>query len=244
MTDMPMIWRMDDGGGGVGFFLPVIGFAVVGFALVIGLALLASARDRTRVAALRAWALSRDFTYQPRDDALGRVYGVLPYEGHGRVDFENVLRGRVSGRPVELFDYTYRKRGTTTTTDANGVGRSSSTTTPAHVRALGVQLPSRFPDITVGPRGFFSRVAVALGGQDVEIGDPQFDRAFRVKADDDAGARAFLRPLAAGLARTRDQVLQVRGDQLVLHREGTLQAADLDDWLALVRDDLDGALRA
>lgn len=235
---------MDDGGGGVGFFLPVIGLAVVGFVLVIGFGLLASARDRKRVDALRAWALSRDFTYLPRDDALGRVYGVLPYEGHGRVDFENVLHGRVSGRRAEMFDYTYRKRSTTTTTDVNGVGQSSSTTTPVHVRALGVELPSRFPDITVAPQGFFSRVAVAFGGQDVEIGDPGFDRVFRVKSDDEAAARAFLRPLAAGLARSRDQVLQVRGNLLVLHREGTLEAADLDDWLVLVRDDLDRALQA
>jgi hypothetical protein len=62
-------------------------------------------------------------------------------------------------------------------------------------------------EMRVGAEGAFTRLGKALFDlQDVEIGEPEFDRAVRIKTADQDGARAAL-----GKAGARDAVLGLLG---------------------------------
>ena len=73
--------------------------------------------------------------------------------------------------------------------ETRGSGRSASTFTV--VRA---DYPKPLPfELQIGYEGTFTRLGKELFGlSDVEIGDAEFDRAVRIKAADEAGARAAL----------------------------------------------------
>jgi hypothetical protein len=47
-------------------------------------------------------------------------------------------------------------------------------------------------DLTVSDAGFFSTIGTMLGGQDITIGDSQFDRAYVIRCSDEALARRVL----------------------------------------------------
>jgi hypothetical protein len=83
--------------------------------------------------------------------------------------------------------------------DTRGSGRSSTTYTV--VRA---EYPAPLPvDLRIGSEGALTRLGKAVFSlRDVELGDPEFDRAVRVKSDDEAGARAVV-----GKPGARDAIL-------------------------------------
>ncbi|HEY3380986.1 MAG TPA: hypothetical protein VGK32_04415 [Vicinamibacterales bacterium] len=83
--------------------------------------------------------------------------------------------------------------------DSRGSGKTNTKYTV--VRA---DYPKPLPfDLRIGSEGVFTRMGKALFGfRDVEIGDEEFDRAARVKAADEAGAKVVL-----GKPGARDAVL-------------------------------------
>lgn len=84
----------------------------------------------------------------------------------------NFLRRAADGREVRIFDYRYRV----------GSGKNSSVVSQT-VIAISVDQHT-FPDMTLAPEGFFSRVASALGAQDIDFETaPEFSRTFVLKGD-------------------------------------------------------------
>jgi len=83
--------------------------------------------------------------------------------------------------------------------ESSGGGRSKTTYT-----VIRADYPKPLPfEMRVGSEGALTRLGKALFElRDVEIGDPEFDRAVRVKAADEAGAKAAL-----GKPGARDAVL-------------------------------------
>jgi hypothetical protein len=183
------------------------------------------ARCRGRAEKLRAWALGRDFSFIEADPALAGRYPSLPFrDGGWGQQCRNVVTGRLSGRPMTGFDYSYR------TSDHDGDGSSSSGVHRWQV--LAVDLATPLPRVSVTRKSLGSWVAVAFGGQDVEIGHPEFDRAFRIRCDDEAAAAALLLPMASVVLTRDDQAVQTDGSSLLILCSGLLQPADLDDWFA------------
>jgi hypothetical protein len=88
------------------------------------------------------------------------------------------LEGRHRGRPVRFFSYT----------TGSGKNRRAWSAVSAAVPGAGAFV------LELAPENFITRVATALGMQDIQIGDPTFDRAFIVRSNDAAAAAAALLP--------------------------------------------------
>jgi hypothetical protein len=60
--------------------------------------------------------------------------------------------------------------------------------------------------LELAPENLLSRIGIALGMQDIKVGDPEFDRAFVVRSNDAAYAAAALLPeIRARLLSERKQ---------------------------------------
>jgi hypothetical protein len=88
------------------------------------------------------------------------------------------LAGRHRGRPVRFFNYT------------TGSGKSRRVWSAVSVAVPGA---SAFT-LELAPENFLTRVVTALGMQDIQVGDPTFDKAFLVRSNDAAAAAAALLP--------------------------------------------------
>jgi len=95
-----------------------------------------------------------------------------------------LLDGAIAGLPVAV---DIHKRGS---------GKSNSIFTRFH---LGVPLLPL--GLELSREGFLSGISRALGGGDIETGDPAFDDLIRVKGRDAAAIRAFLTPARRQLIR-------------------------------------------
>ncbi|MGH2683836.1 MAG: hypothetical protein ACRDJP_00025 [Actinomycetota bacterium] len=107
-------------------------------------------------------------------------------QGQGR-EIESVALRQADGRSVWLFDFMYYQEGYNP--------QSSSTTRHDYEYTCAVtQVAATTPTVVVGREGFFSRIARAIGFEDVEVGDEAFDRAFKVRSSDPAFVRALFHP--------------------------------------------------
>jgi hypothetical protein len=88
------------------------------------------------------------------------------------------LEGRHRNRPVRFFNYT----------TGSGKNRRSWSAVSAAAPGAGAFV------LELAPENFITRIAVTLGMQDIQIGDPTFDRAFIVRSNDAATAAAALLP--------------------------------------------------
>lgn len=160
-------------------------------------------RDRERV---RQAALTLGLEYRDGEDAMRAAY-----EGTGKAArfamYEKQpaflrkffaalgpwrLTGERDGLRIEIYEET------------RSTGKNSTTYTVARVH-----YPKPLPyELRAAKEGVFTKIGKAIFGlQDVEVGDPEFDREFRVKAGDPLAAKLLLgrgeiqRPLLEALRR-------------------------------------------
>jgi hypothetical protein len=88
------------------------------------------------------------------------------------------VEGQHRDRPVRFFTYT------------TGSGKSRTNWCAVAVAVAGV---GGFT-LELGPENFITRIGVALGMQDIRIGEPTFDQAFMIKSNDPGYAAAALLP--------------------------------------------------
>ena len=154
--------------------------AITGITLAIVFGMRSAEKRR---AALIAWAQANELTYQQSVPALATNWSGHPFDGGRGGRALDVITGMTAtGRPFCSFKYEY----------VVSTGKSTSTVTQA-VTAL--RLPALMPELAVTPEGFGAKVAKVFGGQDVQVGDYAFDKAFRVRADDERYAHDVLNPL-------------------------------------------------
>ena len=109
----------------------------------------------------------------------------LPLEffdhGHSR-KVTNVMYARTAdGRDVRAFDYEY--------TTGSGKNRH------AHYHSCGLtSTGAEWPQLTLGPEGFFDRVMDVVGGADIEFESEEFNRAWEVRSADPRFASAMIDP--------------------------------------------------
>jgi hypothetical protein len=205
-------------------FGPLIVLAVIGFGVVGVIAVRVGRRNKQRVAELRDWALSQDFSFSEREEFPALPYQGPPFDLGNRRRYRNLIRGRLAGLPLTAFDYSYE----TTSSRRSGAGGTVRNTSTHHLQVIAVDLPARRPRLSVTPKSLASRIAVVFGGQDIQIGLPDFDRTFRVRADDQQAARSLLGPLAPALLAWPDQALRIEGSGLLVYRRGRLEAQELE----------------
>jgi hypothetical protein len=170
---------------------------VGGIALVALIAYLGWMFEKRRRERLQAFAAQHGWTYQQRDDSLLGTYRGEPFGSGEDRKCKYVLRGTYRGRPSTVFEFEY----VTYTTDSEGRRQRH-----VHHNMVGLLgLPRVLPWVQVTREGIMHKIGHALGFDDIELESEDFNRRFRVRAED--------RKLAY-------DVLHPRMMELLLHADG------------------------
>ena len=101
--------------------------------------------------------------------------------GHSR-KVSNVMYGRTpDGRDLRAFDYQY-------TTG------SCKNRRVYHFSCGLISTGAAWPQLTLGPEGFFDRVMDVIGGADIQFESEEFNRAWEVRSSDRRFASALIDP--------------------------------------------------
>lgn len=182
--------------------LIIVGFIVVG---VIGsvLAYISALKRREAMAAVAA-KLGLRFSYH-KDWDLPRRYRFLDKLriGSNRYAF-NVLSGTYQAHDVTLFDYHYR----------TGSGKN---TQHHYISFFILHVPAAFPELVIGPEGFFSKIAQAIGYDDIDFESHEFSRRFCVRSRDKKFAYDVCNArMIEYLLSNADLTIEIEGDALAI----------------------------
>jgi len=147
--------------------LVIFGFIAI-FAVVAVLGYISSLKRREAMAAVAA---KLGLQFMPHKDRyMPKRYRFLDKlrRGSNRYAF-NVLSGSYQGHEVLLFDYHYR----------TGSGKN---THHHYLSFFILHLPASFPELIIGPEGIFSKIAQAVGYDDIDFESHEFSRKFCVRS--------------------------------------------------------------
>jgi hypothetical protein len=171
--------------------------------------------NKRRQAAFAAWAAQHGYTYATADDRYSELPWGPPFgEGFGHAALD-VLTSTGPGRPALCFTYRYKTRASN--------GKTSSTQT--HYFAIySARLQQAVPNLRVGREGLFGTIARAIGFHDIEFESEQFNKTFKVKADDRKFASDVINPQMMQFLLDNDAPgFTIIGADIVLIRGGRLQ---------------------
>jgi hypothetical protein len=205
------------------------------FVIAAGFALIVYANwwtAKRRRETFRALATARNWTYVPADDSLPEQWPGSPF-GIGRHPrARNVVSGVHDGRPFVAFDYSYK----TTSSGSNG---SSTSTEQYSICALARE--GSLPGLEVTRQSWFGRFATALGMQDHQVADPEFNRRYRVRAQTPEFAAAVLQPTTTATLLAADfGAWRITGDAILSWEKGKHRPEELDARFAVLDAVLDG----
>ena len=154
----------------------VIIIAVV--ALIVAVAVLGHLAAKKRREAMLALAARLGLRFDPgKSRDLARRFEFLDKlrQGSNRYAF-HVLSGRYQDHDITAFDYHYE----TYSTDSKGRRQ-----THHHYFSFFIlHLEASFPELKIGPEGFFSKIAQAFGYDDIDFESHEFSRKFCVRSND------------------------------------------------------------
>jgi len=146
-----------------------------------------------------------------RNEQMQETAGALPVfdKGHSR-RARRMLKGRLSGRDVALFDYCY----------VTGGGKSAHRHTQTIL--LLADGARGLPDFSLSPENFLHRIAEAFGFQDIDFPDfPDFSKHYLLRGADEAAIRrVFNAETLSLLGGTAGWHIQAGGGRLAIFREG------------------------
>ncbi|WP_046469251.1 type III secretion system chaperone family protein [Allosalinactinospora lopnorensis] len=206
---------------------PVVLF-ILGPAIAIAIMCMAAGAHSKKVKELTAWAGRHGWRYDERRPDLVDHFPGDPFDrGGSSRSADHVLSGSHRGHRVLLYEHRYTKRSHN--------GQSTTSTTHRH-RIAAVATPAPTPVLEIKEQHFGHVLLNLIGMHDLRIGDPRFDDAFRVTADDDDFARSVLseelRTWLLAQPPGRRVPLRFTGDHLVtwesirLDPDYALEAAD------------------
>ena len=157
----------------------IIFIFILFFFAIIALGIFSHIQEKKRKEALQLIARQLGLSFSPaKDRSIARTYSFLDRlrAGENRYAY-NVMRGTVDGDyPVVLFDYHYE----TTHTDSDGDRK----TTHHYYSVFTLTMRKQFPELTIEPEGFFSKIAQALGFDDIDFESLEFSKRYKVKSPD------------------------------------------------------------
>jgi hypothetical protein len=147
-------------------------------ALIIVAALLSYLSAQKRRQAMMALAARLGLRFDPgKNRSLAERYSFLNKLRAGANRYAlNTLTGGYQGHEVAAFDYHYE----THSTDAKGHRQTHH----HYFSVFLLHLPGSFPELVIGREGFFSKVAQALGYDDIDFESHEFSRRFCVRSKD------------------------------------------------------------
>ncbi len=147
--------------------LVIVGFVAI-FAIILVVGYISSLKRREAMAALAA---KLGFQFIPgKDRYMPKRYRFLDKlrRGSNRYAY-NVLSGRYQEHEVLIFDYHYK----------TGSGKN---THHYYFSFFILQLPASFPELIIAPEGIFSKIAQAVGYDDIDFESHEFSRKFCVRS--------------------------------------------------------------
>jgi hypothetical protein len=188
--------------------------------------------EQQRRARYLGFAAERGWTYTPRDDSWVHRFAGEPFGRGSNRRASHVLRGPYEGREAVVFDYRYVTR--------SGSGQHQTTQTHRFTVCT-LRLPAPLPRLELTGENVLTRLAGALGRDDVELESEDFNRRYRVTADDRRFAYDVLHP------RTMEQLLalptlnlRLSGADALLWDRGATALEELPDRLAVLSRFVDG----
>jgi hypothetical protein len=190
--------------------------------------------ERKRRERMMRFALLRGWQYAGEDPRLVARWTGEPFGKGDRRRARNVLSGQEAGRAFTAFDYSYE----THSTDSKG----RRTTTTHRFAVCAVPLPAALGPVEVVPEGVFSRVASAVGLlPDIDLESEDFNRAFRVRADDPKLASDVLTPRTMQyLLSVRPEPWRLQGGHILSWHEGRLDPGEVVRTCAVLDRVIDG----
>jgi hypothetical protein len=183
---------------------------------------------KKRREAFAGLAAQQGWVYQPDNNALARQWEGTPFRSGDNRRVKNVLSGAFNGHQMVAFDYSYQTHST------DSKGRRRTTTHKFGVVVL--QLPGALPHLEVTHEGIFGAVANAIGFDDIQFESEQFNRAFRVKADDERFGHAVVTPRMMELLLARGEIgWRIEGNSLVGWDKGAHNPAEVMNRLSLLQ---------
>jgi hypothetical protein len=208
-------------------FNPVLLVPIV-FVVALGFFYLNHLAAKKRRELFAGFAAQQGWTYQPANNALAGQWSGTPFRTGDNRQVRNVLSGAFNGHQMVAFDYSYQTHST------DSKGRRTTTTHKFGVVVL--QLPGALPHLEVTHEGIFGgAVANAFGFRDLQFESDQFNRAFRVKADDERFGHAVVTPRMMELLLARGEIgWRIEGNSLVGWDKGAHDPAEVMNRLALL----------
>jgi hypothetical protein len=205
-----------DGGA---MILIVILFAL----LVIGGAIYSAIAARKRREELFELAARLGLQFSPGEDyELADRFGFLDKlaQGSNRYAF-NVISGTYRQNQVLVFDYHYE----THSTDSKG----NRQTHHHYFSFFILLLPLTFPELKITREGLLSKIAQALGYEDIDFESAEFSRAFCVRSKDRKFAYDVCNAqMMEYLLANRDLSIEIEGPALALAFDERLSAPEIE----------------
>ena len=191
--------------------------------LVIGGAVYSVIAARKRREELSGLATRLGLSFSADNDAgLAERFGFLDKlaQGDNRYAF-NVLSGEYRQNPVLAFDYHYE----THSSDSKG----NRQTHHHYFSFFILVLPMSFPELKITREGLFSKIAQALGYDDIDFESAEFSRAFCVRSKDRKFAYDVCNSqMIEYLLANRDLSIEIEGPALALAFDSRLSAAEIE----------------
>jgi hypothetical protein len=188
---------------------------------------------KKRREAFAAFAAQQGFSYLPENNSLAGHWAGTPFQTGDHRRVRNVLSGDYQGRQIVAFDYSYQ------THSSNGKGGRRTTTHKFGVVVM--QLPGPLPQLEVTHEGIFGgAVANALGFGDLRFESEQFNRAFRVIADDPRFGHSVIHPQMMELLLARGEIgWRIEGNSLIGWDAGPHSPVEVMNRLQLLQSVVD-----
>ncbi len=201
---------------------------LLGLVIVAAVAAAISAQKRRKALAELAARLGLNFDPE-KDYELPRRFPFLSrlQQGSGRYAF-NRLSGTYAGHEVLVFDYHYE----TYSHDSKGHRHTHH----HYFSFFLLLLPRQYPELTIMREGWGSKLAQALGYDDIDFESAEFSRKFCVRSKDKRFAYDICHPrLMEYLLANDDLSLEIEANALALGFDKRLAADAIEFNLQRLR---------
>jgi hypothetical protein len=187
-------------------------------AIAVGvIAYLVFLMEKRRRVAFQAMADHTGLRYAPDPNPeLASHFEFLNALGNGSNHYaRHVITGEVDGLEVVAFEYHYE------TYSSSENGRK---THHHYLSVFTTNLSKSFPELTIRPEGVFSKIAQAVGYDDIDFESAEFSRRYCVRSRDKKFAYDVCHPLTMEfLMRFHDLDIEIEGTTLAAIQRGHLQ---------------------
>jgi hypothetical protein len=174
--------------------------------------------EQKRRELLMQWCASGGYEFTARDDQWCSRWPGTPFGQGDNREARNIITGKTAEQSFAAFDYSYE----THSSDSKG----NRTTTTHRYAVTAVHLPVGLPTLQVTPESIFSRIGNVLGLDDVELESEDFNRRFRVHADDRKFASDVLSPRTMQALLSRPEMSwRITGADILSWQDGKLAPA-------------------